>query len=72
VSAPGRVGRPRQCPDEVRALVIKLRLEGMSLRKIAEFMNAAGYLTPSGKACWSHKTVDYLLATRHVRELIGA
>jgi hypothetical protein len=72
VSAPRRVGRPRQCPDDVRKLVVQLHREGLSLRKIAAQMNERGYPTPSGKAIWSHKTVDYLLATRHVRELIDA
>lgn len=40
-----RVGRPRQCPDEVRDIVIRLRLDGLSLRQIAQRMNADGYRT---------------------------
>lgn len=66
------VGRPRVCPDNVRALVIDLHLSRLSLRKIARYMNDAGYPTPAGKALWNQNTVSNLLATRHVRELIGA
>jgi hypothetical protein len=72
MTGPRQVGRPRQCPDEVRDVVIELRREGLSLRQIARRMNAAGYRTPSGKVTWSHKTVDGLLATRHVAELTCA
>lgn len=69
MSEPRRAGRPRQCPDSVRNIVIRLRGEGLSLRQIASRMNADGHPTPSGKASWNHKTVDGLLATRHVAEL---
>jgi hypothetical protein len=67
-----QVGRPRQCPDEVRDVVIQLRREGFSLREIARRMNAGDYRTPAGKTTWSYKTVDGLLATRHVAERLCA
>jgi hypothetical protein len=35
-------------------------------------MNEAGLSTPAGKPCWTQNTVDNLLATRHVREMIEA
>jgi hypothetical protein len=72
MTAPRLVGRPPLCPDEVRDLVIELHRSRWSLRRIAHYMNEAGYLTPAGKARWSHTTVDNLLATRHVREVIEA
>jgi hypothetical protein len=72
VSALRRVGRPPQCPGDVRDLVIELHEEGLSLQKIADRLNASGCPTPSGKTSWSRQTVYGLLGRRHVRELIDA
>ncbi|MEU4607469.1 recombinase family protein [Kribbella sp. NPDC023972] len=52
----------------MRDVVIRLRSEGLSLRQITRRMNADGYQTPAGKTTWTYKTVDGLLATRHVAE----
>jgi hypothetical protein len=57
------LGRPRQCPDEVLLLVVTRRVDGALLREIAVELNAAGVLTPGGKALWLEIHVSRLLRT---------
>lgn len=56
-----RLGRPVQMPAEVRAEVVRLRMDGLSFRAIAQTMTEAGYRTATGKATWSQGTVQAAL-----------
>lgn len=51
-----------------RELMHRRRLEGATLRTIAAELNAAGYVTGSGKATWSHGNVACALQSYRVVE----
>lgn len=58
-----RLGRPVQMPAEVRAEVVRLRVEGWKLRDIATEMTRRGVPTASGKATWTPSNVQTALIT---------
>ena len=58
-----RLGRPVQMPAEVRAEVVRLRMDGLSFRAIAQTMTEAGHRTASGKAAWTTSHVQTALNT---------
>ncbi|MFJ9822261.1 recombinase family protein [Streptomyces sp. NPDC101151] len=66
-----RVGRPRQCPDEVLSEVVRLRADGARLADICDVMNAAGVPTPGGGLTWWPSHVHRLLRTRDGEELLA-
>jgi hypothetical protein len=57
-------GRPRRCPDEVLALVVRMRAGGALLTDICDHMNAACIPTPGNGAHWWPSHVHRLLRTR--------
>lgn len=67
-----RVGRPRQCPDDVLRLVVEMRASGSTLWSIANHLNAEGRPTPCGKGLWHAIHVSRLLKTRSAVELMDA
>lgn len=52
-----KLGRPRALSDEVRAYIVKLHAEGLSIRKIAERLNAESVPTAHGGRQWYPNTV---------------
>jgi hypothetical protein len=64
-----RLGRPRQCPDEVVYLVVTMRRGGALLREIADAMNRAGRPTADGRPHWRPAHVWNLLQTWGARQL---
>ena len=56
-----RLGRPRMMSDEVVGRVKELRAEGLSLRSVAEWLNAEGVPTAHGGAAWHASTVRNVL-----------
>ncbi|WP_413229185.1 recombinase family protein [Actinomadura citrea] len=64
-----RPGRPCRCPEWVAHLIIKWRLQGHSLARIAIMLTEAQAPTPTGTPSWSKSQVDHALHTRHLLEL---
>jgi hypothetical protein len=62
-------GRPRQCPDEVLARVVKLRARGTRLVAIADQLNEDRVPTPAGLPCWNFRHVWQLLRTQDARQV---
>ncbi len=58
-----RLGRPSRQSQEAKELAMKLRSEGLSLRKIGAALEEAGLRTPTGKRIWSPSSVQSLLRT---------
>lgn len=56
-----KLGRPRQLPDEVAVRIRGLRAEGMSLRAIADRLNADGVPTAQDGRQWYASTVRAVL-----------
>lgn len=55
-----RLGRPRSLPDETLRKVVRLRERGLSLRAIADRLNADAVPTAQGGR-WVHTTVARVL-----------
>ena len=64
-----RVGRPRQCPDEVLERALTLERSRLSLRSIADALNAEGVRTPAGGQPWTKSHVFRLLKTAAAEEM---
>ena len=56
-----KLGRPRTVPDEVRTRIASLRAEGLSLRAIADKLNAEGVPTGQGGSRWYASAVSAVL-----------
>jgi hypothetical protein len=65
-----RRGRPPCCPRELVIRIIQLHHSGLSYERIAARLNAEGASTPAGGSRWLKSSVDRLLHTKYVRELI--
>ena len=52
---------PNESEQAVIALILHLRSENTSLRKIAEHLNSQLIPTKKGKAKWSHNTVSSII-----------
>lgn len=68
----GRLGRPRQCPDDVLQTVVTMRRAGARLIDIADALNATGTPTPAGRPTWLKIHVSNLLRTQGGRDLLRA
>lgn len=64
-----RLGRPRQCPDDVLSRVVFSRADGATLTDIAESMNTDGVPTPGGGSKWYPSHVHRLLRTQDAQRL---
>lgn len=64
-----RLGRPRQCPDDILARVVSSRADGATLADIAKSMNTDGLLTPGGGITWYPSHVHRLLRTQDAQHL---
>ncbi len=58
------LGRPRQLPERVRKRIRRMRERGMTLRAIADDLNAKGVPTAQGGAKWHASTVHKVLASQ--------
>lgn len=67
---PRRRGRPPRCPRDLALQVVMLRRQGLSYEQISAVLNAKGIPTPTGRPRWRKSSVDRLLHTRYVRDLI--
>jgi len=65
-----RPGRPPCCPRELAIRIVCLRRQGLSYTQICEVLNAEGVPTPMGRPRWSKSSIDRVLHTQYVRELI--
>jgi DNA invertase Pin-like site-specific DNA recombinase len=59
-----RLGRRPTMPDDVRLRITRERLQGKSLAKIADALNADGIATAQGGARWHGSTVAKALAAK--------
>lgn len=64
-----RVGRPRQCPDEVLERALRMERTRLSLRSIADALNAEAIRTPAGRHRWTKSHVFRLLKTAAAEEM---
>lgn len=64
-----RLGRPRQCPDDVLTRVVSSRADGATLADIANRMNTGGFPTPGGGSRWYPSHVHRLLRTQDAQRL---
>lgn len=67
-----RLGRPRQCPDEVLARIVAYRATGARLVDICEQLNVDGVLTPAGSTRWYPSHVSRLLRTQDAVNLASS
>lgn len=58
-----RLGRPSQQPQQAKNLAVTLFADGCSLREIAGALTESGFTTATGKASWTHSSVQGLLRT---------
>lgn len=65
-------GRPRRCPDDVLAEVVRRRLAGERLTDICRALNDRGVPTPGGGTRWWPSHVHRLLRTRDALRLLDA
>ena len=65
-----RLGRPRQCSDDVLALVVDLAARGVGPTAIADALNARRAPTPGGRVKWWPSYVFRLLQTQDARRLL--
>ena len=67
---PGRRGRPPCCPRELAVRIVEMRRRDMTYEQISDVLNAEGIPTPLGRPVWFKSSVDRLLHTRYVEELM--
>jgi hypothetical protein len=65
-----RRGRPSSCPPDVLTRVVRLRLDGWTLRDIGDSLNAQDVPTPGGGKHWWPSRVCRLLGTLDAQALI--
>jgi DNA invertase Pin-like site-specific DNA recombinase len=63
-----RLGRPRQCPNDVLNRVPTLRAHGARLIDIAATLNAENIPTPGGGTKWWPSHVSRLQATQDAKD----
>jgi hypothetical protein len=69
-TAPRRRGRPPCCSPELAIRIVGLRRQGLTYAQISAVLNTEGVPTPLGRARWLRSSVDRVLHTQYVRDIL--
>lgn len=63
-----RLGRPRECPDDLLTRVLVMRADGVTMQTICDTLNSENVPTPRGGRRWYPSYIHGLLKTQDAQQ----